>query len=575
MVKDQKPSIISYIMRYKKQFIISTLGGVFFNTVLVLGPIFLGLLIDTSEGAFTTLLMTAFFYVGVTALFQFARYIKRWFMRDQFNHIASDLRQDLTEKVLSFNMNRLSKESAGDLMSRSIGDVNLFTDTVMVTINESFDTFLMMISYFVSLLIINPRITLLSSVMIPTTIILAHYMRNPLYKYSMAVRVASSGVNVSLKRYLDGVFTLRLFGREENEVEKTTVFFKEQSELTIREQILKQSLLPLYSLIAGIGVVVAFGLLADEVVAGNMSIGIFNSYILMFVTFTARSKRAADVFNRWHGAKAAWNRIKEKLETIDDKTQKTAQKTSVSTLTVKGLTFGFDENAIVNDICFTAGKGEIIGVTGPVGCGKTSLAKALTGLYTYSGSIKADDVELRTITDQSRAKLISYTGHEQSLFSMTVEGNIVFDDKQTDSKLFADSVKVSALRADIEKFDKGITTEVGEKGTMVSGGQRQRIALARTFYADTEILILDDPFSAVDILTEQEIIGRMREMYKDKIVILFTHRLSAFSMLDKVLLMGNGRITAEGSHEELVNRSGLYQSIYKAQEFLEVSDSEI
>ena len=454
-------SLKPYVFKYKRQLVISTISGVLYNTLIVSGPIFLGKLIDvaSSDNSYI-LLKTAFFYLGFTAFFQFSRYIKRWFIRDHFNRVSMDLREDIAESVLSENQTESELENPADLMSRTVSDVKVISTTLEKTINEGFDTWLLMISYFVTLCFINLKVTLLSSIMIPISLFIAEKMRDPLYNCSLNSRKAASKANGSLKMYLDGVFLLKLFGREDSQIKKTSEMFEAQSDFAIKEMLLKHTLLPIYSLIAGLGIIIALILLSKEVSNNNITIGTFNSYIIMFAAFSVRTKKAAAVFNRWHAGKAAWNRICEKLS--DEKIKPMTDIKSVAKeLVVKNLDFYYGDKKVLHNISFSAEKGEIIGVTGPVGCGKTALAKALTGLYPYDGNIFIDEVELRDFSHDMRANTISYTGHEQSLFSMSIKDNIVLNQVSFNEDAFNFALETSALINDIKLFHKGVDTVVG------------------------------------------------------------------------------------------------------------------
>jgi ABC-type multidrug transport system fused ATPase/permease subunit len=554
------------------QFIISTIGGIIYNTVIVLGPILLGNLIDAAGGGNgRKVILSALYFAGVTAFFQFARVVKRWFMRDQFNRVTCDLRQTFMEKTLGRKLPELEKESVGDLMSRTVGDITMVVDTVMTTLNEGWDTWLLMISYFAALLIKDWKITLIASIMVPLTILLAQNMRHALFKYSMAARKAAAASNSGLQRYLDAAAVLRLFGREASEADGIRKAFEEQAGYNIKETLLQQALLPVYSLIAGLGIVVAIALGGSKVVTGAWTVGSFNAFLVMFIAFSGRTRVAARVFNQWHAAKAAWKRIKEKMKDSNPLTTYIdTKKQDCQTLNVENLSFGFSNGDILHNISFNAKKGQIIGITGAVGSGKTAMAHALTGLYPYKGRITLDEKELSKLSTDDRKNLIAYAGHQQFLFSMSIKDNIIFSDEACDEVLFEKTLYASALKDDIARFDNGLETQVGEKGARVSGGQKQRIAMARAIYAKTPILLLDDPFSAVDIATESKIIDHLKKNYEDKIVILFTHRLTAFKYADQIMVLEKGGIIQQGTHDELIHKNGLYKDIYDAQMFMEV-----
>ena len=569
-----RESLPRYLLKYKPQFIVSSLGGILYNTAIVLGPILLGNLIDAAgTGIGRMVVLSALYFVGVTAFFQFARLIKRWFMRDQFNRMACDLRQTFIERILGKSLPELEKESVGDLMSRTVGDITLVVDTVMTTLNEGWDTFLLMISYFAVLMLMDWKTALISSIMVPVTILTAQNMRQILFRYAMASRKAASASNSGLQRYLNAISVIRLFGREEAEAREILTSFEKQADYSIKEMLLQQALLPVYSLIAGVGIVTVIALGGARVTTGDWTIGSFNAFLIMFIAFSGRTRVAARVFNRWHAAKAAWSRVKEKMDAPDCCFFGDAdEKTDCTALRVENLAFSYGEREVLHDISFSARKGQTIGITGSVGSGKSSLAHALTGLYPYKGSITADERELRDLTGNERKALISYTGHEQYLFSMSIRENICFSDCD-ESKLDL-ALKVTALIDDMPRFEDGLGTPVGEKGMRVSGGQRQRISMARAVYASAPILLLDDPFSAVDIATEAEILLELKRVFQDRIVLLFTHRLTSFAHVDKILVLDKGKIVEQGTHKALLNIQGLYSEIYHAQTFLEANGNE-
>lgn len=566
-----KETLLNFLLKYKFQFVVSSIAGIIYNTVIVLGPILLGKLIDAAASGTTEIvLLSAAYFVGVTFFFQFARFIKRWYMRDQFNHVACDLRQTLLDRIIGYKLPELEKETVGDLMSRTVGDITLVVDTVMSTINEGWDTWLLMISYFAVLLYMDPKITLLASLLVPGTLLLAHMMRNALYQYSLNARQSASIAQTGLQRYLSAISVLRLFGREEAEKSIIMDAYEQQVKWNIRQILLQQSLLPIYALIAGLGVVLVIGLGSENVKTGMWTVGTFNAYMVMFVAFSGRTRVAAKVFNRWHGAKASWQRIKEKMlvETSEIITEADPFiLNAIDQIKVSHLNFSYGSKEVLKDICFEAKSGEIVGITGAIGSGKSALINALIGQYPYEGDIYIQSNQLRDLPKMQRNAAIGYSGHEQFLFSMNIEENILLGLKLK-SPDFENTLSTTALTEDVERFDEGLMTGVGEKGLKVSGGQRQRLSMARAVYKKPAILLLDDPFSALDIATEQRIIKRLKEDFKNQIVIISSHRLSAFENIDKILLLDKGSILETGSHEALMSKRGLYHEIYQAQKFM-------
>lgn len=569
-------TIMYFLLKYKSQFLISSLAGIIYNTVIVLSPILLGKLIDAAAtGTSKAVILSGMSFIMVTIFFQFSRYIKRWFMRDQFNHVACEIRQTLMDNILAQDLSHLQNENVGDLITRTVGDVTLVVDTVMSSINEGWDTWLLMLSYFSVLMYMDWKLTLLASLLVPVTLTLAHFMKNRLYHFSMQSRKLNSKANSGLQRYLSAIWVLRLFGREDAEKIQISEAFESQVKWNIKQTLLQQSLLPIYALLAGIGVVLVLGLGSIHVKNNFWSIGTFNAYIMMFVAFSSRTRVAAKVFNRWHSAKAAWTRVKEKLGCESEPLIPNPIKISqVKEVTFENLTFSIGNQVILENMNFEVKAGEIIGITGPVGSGKTSLLNMFFSQNSYVGNLKINSVPIRNMPLSQRSKIISYSGHEQFLFSMNLEDNIYFGEDRDEIKC-RDILKLSGLESDIVRFDEGLLTMVGERGSRVSGGQRQRISMARALYKKTPIVLLDDPFSALDIRTEEKIVEAIKDHFKNQIVFISSHRLTSFKNMSRIIVLDKGKIVEYGTHEALFKSNGLYKEIYKAQEFLKEGNAHV
>ncbi|MBB6216194.1 ABC-type multidrug transport system fused ATPase/permease subunit [Anaerosolibacter carboniphilus] len=585
--KEDPLNLKSYLRKYRKQFIIQAVSGILYNTVIVAGPILLGLALDAAgtiekQGVnrenTRTLIMYCFLFVGVTIFFQYARYIKRWYLRDMSNRIACDMRAGILSKALGQSMEQLDRESVGDLMSRTVGDVEQVVSTMQSTINEAWDTWLLMLSYYIVLLYYDPMITLVCSIPIPIAIYAAEAVRHPLYRFSTNARKSASIVNSHLQKTLNGITTLRLFGREETENERLKAYSKDQMHWSIKVSLLQTGMMPVYSTLASLGIIGVIGLGGNRVINRGWSLGHFTAFLTMFIAMSTRTWVAARVFNQFHAAKASWDRIKEKLDSphLIEEVSVTFENrhTNDIDIVVKDMDFKYTNSAqdVLSGISFNAKTGAIIGITGPVGAGKSALATVLTGRYPYRGSIKILGEELREIHREKLTSLIAYSGQDSFLFSSTIEENITFgilDKYAAEYERLQKILYITALSDDMELFPNGIQTVVGEKGVRVSGGQKQRISLARALYADTPILILDDPFSAVDIGTEQRMIARMRQELKGKTIFLFSHRLDAFKDIDHILVLDQGRLVEQGNHHKLMEVDGIYQKIFSAQKWME------
>ena len=574
---EDKLKLTAYIFKYPKQFWLQAAGGIIYNTVVVLGSVFLGKTIDAAnlvykgEAPLSLFYTNLFLFLVFTVVFQIARYFKRFYMRVISNMMNCDIRAGLLSSLFKMQMKDLSHEKVGDMMSRMIGDVEQVSASVQTTITEVWDTVLLMLSYFVGCMIYSPKITLLSSIPIPIVVFAAQQIRHPLYTFSQKARKAASGINVHLQHNISGIALLRLFGLENAGRQKFSVLLDEQLKWNIAFSALQNGVRPLYILFATAGIILVMGMGGEDVINGIWTIGMFTAYLSMFTAMAVRTNVAGRVMNTWHGAKASWDRICEKLHSGADNTG-TAETAGVAdnrapVLQVKSLCFRypFSEGNCLENISFDVNRGEIIGITGPVGSGKSALAAALSGLYPYEGDVSLSGIPLNQFGESCREK-ISYMDSEQFVFSDDVLFNVTLDRQCGDA---GGAIDIASMTDDVNGFEDGMKTRLMERGLRISGGQRQRISLARAWYGRPDILLLDDPFSAIDINMEQRIMKNIRAKLGNRAVLLFSHRLTAFDMTDRIIVLEKGRVGQYGTHDELMKQDGLYRDIFRAQKFLE------
>ncbi|MEW6523976.1 MAG: ABC transporter ATP-binding protein [Bacillota bacterium] len=578
--------IWSYLGHHRALLIRGSSAGIGYNTLIVLGPILLGRALDSvlalERAGFTAAVVRAMhnnllLLVLVTVTFQGLRTLKRWDLRRLANRIGTDLQRDILATTLSWPMPRLDRERIGDLMSRAVGDVDVVAETVYGTINEFHDTLILMLAYFAVLLYYDPWLTLICSLPAPLTAVASHYAGRWVFVRSTEARVAASRVNTHLQETLTGIRILRLFGREPEERQRLAKLCSAQLKANLAATLLQGGLMPVYAGLASLGLVAVIGLGGNKVIAGDWTVGGFTAYLTMFSAMTMRTLVAARVLNRLHVGRAAWARLVPKIDpfvaALPPRPLATLRPQAAQgvQLQLENVTFSFpgDARKAVDGLSIDAGPGSLICVTGPVGSGKSALAAALTGLYSYGGSIKLDGRELSSMTPDELPTFVAYAGQNPFLFSDTIKSNIAMVDDQPEPDRFRSAVDGAALSQDIAAFPEGWETLVGERGVQVSGGQRQRIALARAIYAGVPLIVLDDPFSAVDVATERRMITGLRQAAGQATVVLCSHRLGTFPQADLILVLDNGRLAELGRHGDLIRQDSVYARIFQAQSWLE------
>jgi ABC-type bacteriocin/lantibiotic exporter with double-glycine peptidase domain len=250
---------------------------------------------------------------------------------------------------------------------------------------------------------------------------------------------------------------------------------------------------------------------------------------------------------------------------------------------VEEITFRYpgNEAVVLDGVSLDVPPGALVAVTGPVGSGKSALARVLLGQYPLeAGRVLLDGRPLGEFSQAERAAHIGYLPQTPFLFSGTVRENILLDllseAGQRTARTVERYVQLAALQNDVRTFPHGLDTEIGERGVRISGGQRQRIALARAFATHPGLLVLDDPFSSVDVDTEGRIVAELRRTFgpaaepeQRATIIFFSHRLAAFPLADRVVVLDGGRVIEQGTHEALLQAGGLYARIFRAQQHIE------
>lgn len=461
------------------------------------------------------------------------------------------------------SIEELDNENIGNLMTRAISDVDMCVEGMRKFTTEVFDTGVLMVSYLIAMFVYDVKITFLSTLYIPVAMILAEKLKSVIYKYSIFFRSKSSYIAGVVYDAIENAMLYRANGMEAKNREKFNDDLEDLQRKAIKANILENSMRPIYNVIAMLGVITVIYLGGTKVIEGSWTVGMFSTYITMFAAMANKASKAAKLFNSVQKSQVSWKRIKPYLTEYQSKERASDIDNNYTKLSVENLSFRYptSKDNIIQNISFQGNQGEIIGVTGPIASGKSTLGLSLLGLYPYIGNIMIDGKELKSYSEYERSQMISYLGHKPQLLSDTIYNNITLGNEKDITPVLKDV----CFDADLKSMPEGVYTLVGSSGIRLSGGQRARIALARTLLNKSKIIILDDPFSAVDMKTEERIIENIKANYKHSLIILISHRLTIFNKINQIIFLHSDKTADYGTHDELMKSSELYAEIFNLQ----------
>ena len=564
----QPDSIAAYFRLEWLPLTLITLSGLAYNVGLLAGPWFEGrlaqCLADILGGRETAAAMTALAagYILVTLLVQAARFIKRLYVRRFANNINRRMKGVLYANLVRQSRGALEKQGAGELMTKAISDVDDCAEGIRKFTTEVFDTGVALAGYIVMLFVYDWRLALLCMIFPPISYICAEKMKKPVQRAGAAYKKAAAALSAATLDRAKNAVTYRICGCEDAQEARYEAALDGYERTAVRANVWQAALPPLYLAASNLSVLFILWFGAKNVLGTGWrawDIAAFTTFLSCFMKTAVKSSKAAKLFNAVQRAEVSWKRIKPMMKTpraLEPLAVPAAQRVEVS-----GLSFCYDGGApIFEGVSFSAQPGDIVGVTGPVACGKSTLGRVFLCERPYGGSVRIGGRELSELSPREAASTVGYLGHDPELWNDTVEENVRCGEAGDAMRFLA----LTALDGEVRAMERGLQTVVGSGGVRLSGGQAQRLALARTLAHPRPVLVLDDPFSALDRQTEDEVFARLKACAQDRVVILISHRLYHFPELKQIVFMQGGK-AAVGTHEALCASVPAYRALYESQ----------
>nr|WP_315147276.1 ABC transporter ATP-binding protein [uncultured Flavobacterium sp.] len=508
--------------------------------------------------------------IATTIVAGFLTFLMRQTLIVMSRHIEFDLKNEVFRQYENLSQNFYKQNRTGDLMNRISEDVSKVRmyvgPAVMYTIN-TFIRFAIVIAYMYN---VSPRLTIYTLLPLP---ILSY----AIFKLSSEINIRStvfqqylSKVSSFTQEIFSGIRVIKAYSLE-NQQQNNLISLAEESKSKSLSLARVQSLFgPLMLALIGISnlVVIYFG--GMLYINGTIkSIGTIAEFILYVNMLTWPVASLGWVSSMVQEAEASQKRLNEFLKIVPDIQNNNPASSSIDgTISFENVSYTYEDTNIeaLKNVSFTVKKGETLAILGKTGSGKSTLLSLISRMYDVTeGQVKIDGKEISQLNLFDLRNSIGIVPQDAFLFSDSIKNNIKFGkENATDDEVIA-AAKSAVVHENIEGFNKGYDTILGERGITLSGGQKQRVSIARAIIKKPEILLFDDCLSAVDTETEEAILNNLFEICKDKTTIIVSHRVSSAKNADKIIILENGQIIQQGSHNQLINENGYYSALYLKQ----------
>jgi len=516
------------------------------------------------------LLINILYIIGAAVVAGVLTFLMRQTIINVSRYIEYDLKNEIYQQYQKLSLNFYKKNRTGDLMNRiseDVGRVRMYVGpAIMYTINTA-TLFIIAIIYMYNQ---APKLTLYTVLPLPILSVIIYKLSKEIHQRSTVVQVYLSKLSTFTQESFSGISIIKSYGLEQQTLSDFDALATTSKEKQLSLVKIQAFFFPAMILLIGVSNLLVIYIGGMQYINGEIeSLGTIAEFIIYVNMLTWPVATVGWVTSIVQQASASQKRINEFLKIEPEIINTVHEETKIlGNIEFKNVSFTYDDTNIqaLKDVSFKLNRGETLAIIGKTGSGKSTILDLIGRLYDIeSGKLLIDGREIAQTNLNNLRESIGYVPQDAFLFSDTIKNNVKFGKENATDDEVIEAAKFAQVHKNVIKFTNGYDTILGERGITLSGGQKQRLSIARAIIKNPEILLLDDCLSAVDTETEEKILKNLNVVSKGKTTIIVSHRISSAKNADKIIVLDNGKIIQEGTHDILINIDGYYKNLYLKQ----------